>query len=352
MKIPLLLLLSIFITNSLLAQNNQAGIDSALAAKITVAGFCLCHTTVGDLKRLDENLAEVTVEEMDLGKRCMGGDGRFVNGRGYYSDSFPGMIFQKDPDADYISKIRLTKGFRGKLPNGAAIDLSNLRIKDMLRVYPKLKDQWGSRDCSDFWTFSNDTIAFYVRVDSTKKPKYPVDEAYYLERPVDGIDLFISCYSVFNPVNKVSLFPTDEPAYFLDSVRTNSGFLTASGLSPSEIAYINVIKGPKAIARAGKDGANGAVDIVTKSFARRHYWDYFKSKSDDYRNKVPDLTAETEVAYILNDKVIDKDPEATLFAINDDNFISLEVVGGEFLEKEYKLHGKSIGVVIKAKLKK
>jgi len=349
---PKLLLLSILFANSLLAQDHQAGIDSALAAKITVSGFCLCHTTVGDLKRLDNNLAEVTVEEMDLGKRCMGGDARFVNGRGYYSDSFPGMIFQKDPDADYVSKIRLTKGFRGKLPNGTAVDLSNLRIKDMLRIYPNIKDQWGSRDCSDFWTFSNDTIAFYVRVDSTKKPKYPVDEAYYVERPVDGIDLFISCYSVFNPVNKVSLFPSDEPAYFLDSIRTNSGFLTASGISPSEIAFINVIKGTKAIVRAGMDGANGAVDIITKSFARQHYWEYYKSKSDDYRDKVPDLKAETEVVYILNGKLIDKDQEATLYAINDDNFIELKVVGGNFLEKKYKVLGKSIGVIIETKPKK
>lgn len=83
------------------------------------------------------------------------------------------MIFQKDQGADYISKIRLTGGFRGKLPNGSIVDLGNLRLKDVFTMYPSLKDKWGSRDCSGFWSFSNDTIAFYVRVDTAKKPKYP-----------------------------------------------------------------------------------------------------------------------------------------------------------------------------------
>lgn len=352
MKFAIPLLLSVFSANFLKAQDNQAGIDSALAAKITVSGFCLCHTTVGDLKHLDKNLAEVPVEEMDLGKRCISTDGRYINGKGYYSDSIPGIIFQKEDGSDYISKIRLTRGFRGKLPNGAFVDLRNMKLKDVFNLYPGFRDRWGSRDCSDFYSFSNDTIAFYVRVDSTKKPQYPVDEAYYLDRSVEGIDLVISCYGVFNAGNKFSLFPPDEPAYFLDSVRTNSGFLKASGISPAEIAFINVTKGPNAIARAGKEGANGVVDIITKSFARQQYWDYFKSRSDEYRNQISDLRTEAEVVYVLNDTALDKDQEATLFAINNNNFISLKVIGGDLLEKEYKIHGKSIGVVIKAKLKK
>lgn len=350
MRFTIIILLSIFFADSLKAQDNKAAMDSALAAKITISGFSLCQTTVGDLRRLDKNLAEVPVEEMDLGKRCIANDGRFVNGRGYYSDSFPGMIFQKDQDADYISKIRLTRGFRGKLPNGSTIVLQDLRLKDVFTMYPGLKDKWGSRDCSDFWSFSNDTIAFYVRVDTTKKPMYPVDEAYYLDRPVDGIDVVMSCYGVFNPGDTVSLFPPDEPAFFLDSIRTNSGFLKSSGIGPADIAFITVTKGSAAIARLGKDGANGVVDIITKSFARQHYWEYFKSKSADYGNKVPDMKTEAEVIYVLNDKVIDKDQESSLFNIDDDNFIGLQVVGGDFLEKTYKIHDRRIGVIIKARL--
>lgn len=350
-KFPLFLFLSLILANYANAQEAQTPIDSALAAQITVSGFCLCHTTVADLKHLDKNLEEVSVEEMDLGKRCLGSDSRFVNGKGYYSGSFPGMIFQKDPDNDYISKIRLTRGFRGKLPNGATVDMENLRLKDVLAMYPSFEDQWHSRGCSDFWSFSNDTISFYVRIDTTKKPQFPIDEAYYLSRPVDGIELAISCYDVTNPGDSVSLFPPGEPAFFLDSIRTNSGFLKESGITPTEIAFINVFKGPDAIARAGKDGANGVVDIITKSFAREHYWSYFKSKSADYSKRVPDLGTEAEVVYILNGKIIEKDKESPLFAINDSNFIRLEMIDGNTLEKKYSIVGKSIGVVIKTRLK-
>ena len=349
MKCSLSFLFSFLSVLFLSAQDNQPAIDSALAARITVSGFCLCRTTVAGLEQLDKHLAEVPVEEMDLGKRCMVRNNDYINGKGYYSAAYPGMIFQQDQGTEYISKIRLTKGFRGKLPDGCFVDLDHLRLRDVFGMYPGLKDKWGSRDCSDFWSFSKDTIVFYVRIDSTKKPQYPIDEAYYLDRPVEGIDLVISCYSILHPDNQTSLFNPDQPAYFLDSIRTNAGFLTASGITPSEIAFINVLKGADAVERAGKAGANGVVDIITKKYAREHYWEYFTSKSADYRNKVPDLKTEADVVYILNGKVLEKDRESKLFAIHDDNFTGLEVTSRESLEKTYHIYGKAVGVIIKTK---
>jgi hypothetical protein len=345
MKFAISLVLSIFSVYSLKAQDTQAAIDSALAAKITVSGFCLCHTTVADLKNLDKDLAEVTVEEMDLGKRCMSQDSRYINGKGYYSEIYPGMIFQKDQDEDYISKIRLTKDFKGKLPDGTHVEMDNLLLKDIIKRYPELEGKWGSRGCSDFWSFSNDTIAFYVKIDREKQPQFPIDEAYYLNKPVAGIDIMISCYSIYNKSKNNTLFPPNDPLYFVDSIRVNSGFL--KNFQPTEIAYVSVYKDSNAIRLAGKDAVNGAIYILTKSFARQHYWEYFRSKSADYRDKVPDLKTEAEVIYIVNDKILEKDYEGTLFTINNDNFIEMTVVGSEFLNKAYAIHGKSLGVVIK-----
>ncbi|OJW59597.1 MAG: hypothetical protein BGO55_21665 [Sphingobacteriales bacterium 50-39] len=311
--------------------SGQSPIDPALASKITVEGFCLCRTTLSDLKNLQKNFNEVEVEEMDEGKRCFAQDSRYIHGKGYYSESYPGMIFQKDRDEDYISKIRLTKGFKGRLPDGAAIDMDKLLLKDVIKLYPALNNTWGSRDCSDFWTFSNDTVAFYVRIDKSKQPLYPIDEAYYLNKPIEGIDILISCYSVYHRSNEFSLFPADEPAFFLDSIRVNSGVLKS--YSPSEIAFISVYKDSNAIRLAGKDGVNGAVYIITKSFAREHYWKYFQSRSAEYRKLAPDLKSEFRLVYVLNDKTLTKDQEADLFEINDSNFLKLKISGKRVIIK-------------------
>jgi hypothetical protein len=299
-------------------------------------GICLCQTTLPDLQKLDNHLRAVTVEEMDFGKRCQGGrDSRYDNGKGYSSDSFPGMIFQKDPETDYISKIRLTKGFRGTLPDGSVIDMDHFLLKDLFRSHPAMKDKWGSRDCSDFWSFSNDTIAFFVRIDPEKKPQYPIDEAYYLNKPVEGIDIFISCYDIYHQTEKISLFRPDEPVFFPDSIRTNAGFIEQ--FQPSEFAFVNVYKDSNAIKLAGKQAGeqarNGVIYVFTKKYVRQHYWEYFRSKSPEYRQAVPDLKTELSVVYMLNGKTLDiKDQELELFKINDANFQQLKMTGPRTVE--------------------
>ncbi len=187
----------------------QNQIDTSLAKKITVSGFCLCQTTLKDLQTLCKDLKQIEVEEMDLSKNCFSQDSRYVNGKGYYSVKYPGLIFQKDQDEDFISKIRLTKDFNGKLPNGTPINLKYLLLKDVIKIYPELSSKWGSRDCSDYWSFSNDTVAFFVKIDKTKKPQFPIDEGYYLNKTIEGIDILMSCYSIFNKSDEFVLFPAN-----------------------------------------------------------------------------------------------------------------------------------------------
>ncbi|HEX4372841.1 MAG TPA: hypothetical protein VHZ50_05985, partial [Puia sp.] len=167
-------------------------VDSALSKKITISNFCLCKTTLDDLKKLDPQLQEIKVEEMDMCNDGFAQDSRFINGKGYYSIKYPGMIFQKDDDNDFISKIRLTKDFIGYLPDETFINMKTLLAKDVIKVYPKYATTWGSRGCSDYWNLSNDTLSFFVKIDKNKKPQYPVDEVYYGEKPIEGIDLVIS----------------------------------------------------------------------------------------------------------------------------------------------------------------
>ena len=120
-------------------------VDEATKAQLTVSGFCLCDTKLSDLKAMSDDFAEIAVEEMDLPKNCYGQDSRFTGGKGIYSNRYPGIIFQEGNVEGYIGKIRLTKQFSGKLPNGALVDLNAMKLQDVFTIYPQLRIMGFSR---------------------------------------------------------------------------------------------------------------------------------------------------------------------------------------------------------------
>ena len=136
--------------------------------------------------------------------------------------------------------------------------------------------------------------------------------------------------------------------YFIDSIRTNKAFLEEA-YKPSEIAFVSVYKDGNAIKIAGQEAKNGVIYITTKSFARQRYWSYFKSKSTEYLQNVPNLEAEKEVIYILNGKALTENYESDLFNINDSNFIELSLIDKKLLKSKYNISNKKLGFLIKTK---
>lgn len=322
--------------------------DSALSKQITISGFCLCKTTITDLKNIDSELQEVAVEEMDMCKDGFVQDARFINRKGYQSKKYPGMIFQKDNDNDFVTKIRLTKDFVGQLPDGTAVNMNTLLAKNVLTAYPKF-DTWSSRGCSDYWKLSNDTLSFFVKIDKDKKPQYPVDEHYYSEKPIEGIDLVVSCYGISEKANNRYQQLFNDPVFFIDSVNVTR--IELQEFQPTEIALVTVYKDANAIKLVGPQGKYGATYIETKKFARNKYWNYFKTKSADYLKAVPNLQSDSLVAYFLNDKVLTENFEGDLSTIDDKTFISIIVIDREKLMKDYGIKDKTYGILIKANIK-
>jgi len=318
--------------------------DPALMKKLTVNGFCLCKTTLTDLKQSFTDLKETSVEEMDAAKSCFGQDPRYIAGKGFASVSQPGMIFQQDQGSEYISKIRLTKDFKGSLPDGKYIDMSKLVLKDLFKLYPALKDNWGSRGCSDYWHFSNDTVLFYVKIDASKKPQFPIDGAYYADKPVVGVDLVMSCYSLQK--DKPMLVTEDEsndPVFFLDSIRVNRGVL--QNYQPEEIAVVTVYRGADATKRV-KSTTNGLIYIETKTSAREKYWRYFSSKSAGYAKIVKSPGKDNNIQYILNNEILTGNFESKLFVIDDATFKEIKIISKDQLIRDYNINDKDYGVVI------
>jgi hypothetical protein len=351
MKFVTAFLLSLFLCVTGQTQtNSQASlIDTSLAKKITVSGFCLCQTSLADLQKLSGDLKPVEVEEMDLPKNCYGQDARFENGKGYFSEKYPGIIFQKDQNTDYVSKLRLTKNFKGQLPDGTPVNLQNLTLKEVFKTYPELSEKWDSRGCSTFWNVGNDTISFFVKIDPNKKPQYPVDEAYYAEKPIEAIDIKISCYSIFNRANNKYKKLFDDPVFFIDSVNVTR--IELQNYRPTDIAVVTVYKDTNAIKLVGPQGRDGAVYIETKKFARNKYWNFFKGKSAEYLKAVPTPESDSSVVYILNGEALTKNFEGDLSGIDDKSFLNLQVIDKTQLLKDYDIKDKSFGIVIRATIK-
>ena len=318
--------------------------DTTLIKKLSVNGFCLCKTTLESLKQSYADVKEVDVEEMDLAKGCYGQDSRFIAGRGYTSDRQPGMVFQKDPQSDYISKIRLTKQFKGNLPDGTYIDLSKLLLKDLFKLYPALKDKWGSRGCSDYWNFSNDTLSFFVKIDKTKQPQFPIDEAYYADKPIVSVDLATSCYSFKDDKAVVVLEDNNtDPVFFIDSIRVNKAVL--QNYDPNDIASVTVYKNSDATERLAS-ATNGLIYIETKKFAKTQYWKYFKSKSAEYAKIVSSPENDSKIQYILNKRILKNNFEGDLEAINDKIFKGIQIINKQQLIDDYHIADKEYGVLI------
>ncbi len=316
-------LIALFLITSFLVKGKcQSTITQAKG--ICISELCLCQTSLSSLKGAFGEFSRVDVEEMDLPKNCYQHDGRFTNGEGWTTSKLPGLIFQVGNERDFIGKIRLTSDFNGALPDGKTIDLRTLKLIDLFRLYPEFKDKWNSRGCSEYWRFSNDTIAFYVRIDKSIQPQFPINESYYGDKSVVAADIVISCRSVLGKSKPLLLSDGNEPLMFLDSIQVNKGVMQT--LDPSDIAFVTVLKDQNAIQIAGKEARNGVIYFTTKDFARKKYWTYFKSKSGAYKRLVTDMDKEKSVTYVLNGTQLEGgDYKQELFEIDDESFKGIDV---------------------------
>jgi hypothetical protein len=312
--------------------------------------FVFCDTQLEELQQMASDLKKVDVEEMDTPKECYAQDSRFSNGIGFASEKYPGMIFQEGNVPGYVGKIRLTKEFKGQLPDGTNIDLATMKLRDVFTVYPSLNEKgWGSRGCSGYWHFTMGEVMFFVKIDKSIQPQYPVREADYLDKPVEGIDFVTSCYGLLMPETPIRLFRDGEPMYFLDSIRTNESFLEEV-LDKNEVAAVNIFKGEEAIRMGGSDAKNGIVMIFRKEYAREKYWTLFRRESSAYAAAVP-LSDDSDVVYIVNGKVLSDGYEGQLFNISKSNLVSIVVIDQQQLKKKYGKKGR-VGVVIRTRSRK
>lgn len=240
------LIFALFISIKSFSQNSES---------INLSKINFCELSIDDLKNQDANLKEVKLEEMEFCSDGFREDNRYVNRTGYESKLYPGVIFQKyRANNNVVAKIHLTKEFKGYLPDGNYIDLKVLKAKDILTKYDSL-DLWTSRGCSDYWGINrNDKLKFYVKIIKDKEPRYPIDEKYYSEQSIDGIDIITDC-SYFEKIS-------NSPLYIINGKETTEKVIR--DLKPEDVETVTVLKDKSAVQKYGEKGKNGVIEIKLK----------------------------------------------------------------------------------------
>ena len=115
------------------------------------------------------------------------------------------------------------------------------------------------------------------------------------------------------------------PIVFVDSVETEMS--TLQTLNPFDISNIGIVKPKKAKKLLGDKGVDGAIYVTTVKAAKNIYWDYFSSKSDEYRQLFNSAQADTTAQYVLNGEALsDSAAPGSLFIINDKILKTINVI--------------------------
>jgi len=118
------------------------------------------------------------------------------------------------------------------------------------------------------------------------------------------------------------------------------------------IASLRVLTDTDATNKYGDAAKDGAVIITTKTFARKHYIAYFRRVSAKYDSLYSITKSDSSFQYIINDRIKASSDEGDLFVINDEIFISLEILSADDLKTKYNINTKQYGVLIHCKVPK
>ena len=210
MKIPAGFLLILMLLNGCTNENKvefkfekrKFEKDIRFLNKITVDSICPGYTTITDLKNRGKQLAPVKVIDMNMGdidslNATLDGSswGRNFLNFGFEVNHSGLIVLQAIDSTEIIKKIKLIKGYKGKV-NNYPIEIGKTLVGDIEKAFPKF--DWSTTEASDYFYYTNkDTISFYVRKNRSLK-EFPFNEEYYRKQPVYTAEITI----FFDPIYK------------------------------------------------------------------------------------------------------------------------------------------------------
>jgi hypothetical protein len=175
MKSLFSLLLILLINHTILSQSDLTDLSK----------IKLCETKISDF---GEPLTFVSVKELD---ECQNGiTGLKIPGYQYKSgftfSSYKNVTFQIHTADSTIYNIIINKEFKGYLPDGKYIEMSNLNAKDF-----KTKDYWFKHGCSEYLGFGYKKLKFYIKQD--KSINTEIDQEFYSDKNIELITIGSNC---------------------------------------------------------------------------------------------------------------------------------------------------------------
>ena len=110
--------------------------------------------------------------------------------------------------------------------------------------------------------YKRQELYFYVEIDKSKEPRYPIDEKYYLTKSIEGIDIVANCYEIIQKNKSINdvLFIIDDKIVSKEDIEK---------YDPKDIHNVTVLKEKAAKEKYGEKGKNGVIIITTKKYLEK-----------------------------------------------------------------------------------
>ncbi|MEN9599258.1 MAG: hypothetical protein RL596_1577 [Bacteroidota bacterium] len=180
-------------------------VDSLFTSKIKLNEISVCSTTITDLKQKGHAPVLMPHEQIDSFIK----DINWQEGD-YYYDNTKKLLFCTYNQTELISTIFIKDNFKGVLRDLPIEDFSKLRVDTITNHFKDLK--WTTTGASDYWIYGNDSINFYIKID-TSIPRFPLNEKFYEDKHPTLAKIQFLCNKVYG--NEYAKFDTvmQKPLY-------------------------------------------------------------------------------------------------------------------------------------------
>lgn len=142
----------------------------------------------------------------------------------------------------------------------------------------------------------------------------------------------------------------ENPIFFIDSIKSTKEDIKK--LEIKTVVLVTTYINEPINEQIGEAAKDGIVYIETKDFCKKRYWNFFTSKSEEYKKHFPSPIDDLNVQYILNEQILKDDFEGNLAIIDNTTFKSINIISKENLISKYNILNKDFGVIIEADSRK